>query len=113
MLHADRHATFSIDIDRGPEYKSDARFDDHSPFLFFFLCAQIDDNQGIRHCVEFSGYQLSEIRRALFLSWFTELSHPVPHTWPRWMLSQEDSMRAGPMCYQPSGFLQSLLLLTF
>jgi hypothetical protein len=29
------------------------------------------------------------------------------------MVSHEDSMRAGPMCYQPSGFLQSLFLLTF
>jgi hypothetical protein len=68
MLHADRYATFSIGIDRGPEYKSDALFDDHSPFLFFVLCAQTDNNQGIRNCVEFSGYQLSELRCALLLS---------------------------------------------
>jgi hypothetical protein len=110
MLHADRRANFSIGIDRsqGPEYKSDAQFYDHGYFPFFVLRAQTDDDQGIRHCVKFSGYQLSELRHALLLSWFTELLHRVPHIRPGRLVAQEDSMRAGPMCYQPAGLLRSL-----
>lgn len=116
MLHTDRHVTFSIGIDRlqEPQYKSDARFCDHRHFPSLVLHIQTDDNQELHHCVEFSGYRLSELRHAFLFSWFTELSHCVPHARPGWSVAQENSMRAGPMRYQPSGLFQTLsLFLTF